>query len=146
MYKAISLWQPWASLWVSGIKIHETRHWPTKHRGWLAVHAAKRIEHDGHSQRLNDILDSEFGGHWGMKLPSGAIVGRVFLVDCKPTDSMTFQTEMAKDDYECGNFAPGRFAWEASVFEAFPKPIPYRGAQGMFTVPDEIMPRLYNAA
>ncbi len=40
--KAISLWQPWATLVALGIKQTETRHWATKHRGQLAIHAAKR--------------------------------------------------------------------------------------------------------
>ena len=145
--KAISLWQPWASLWVSGIKIHETRHWSTKHRGWLAVHAAKKIEHDV-SDRLMEILDGEFGPHWGMELPRGAIVGRVQIVACKPTDTLFVlgcKGQMQKDDYECGNFAHGRFAWEAQTFEKFPTPIPYRGAQGVFMVADEILPKLYAA-
>src|SRR6266851_1649200 len=44
--KGISLWQPWASLWCSRRKVHETRHWRCRHRGWLLVHAAKRFEKD----------------------------------------------------------------------------------------------------
>ena len=41
--KAISLWQPWGSLWLSPAKRHETRHWQTRHRGKLLVHAAKKL-------------------------------------------------------------------------------------------------------
>jgi hypothetical protein len=60
--KAISLWQPWASLWVSGRKIHETRSWRTRHRGWLAVHAARRIEADlSWCAELSGIVVEEFG-------------------------------------------------------------------------------------
>lgn len=40
--KAISLWQPWASLVWAGVKTIETRHWSTNYRGPLAIHAAKR--------------------------------------------------------------------------------------------------------
>jgi hypothetical protein len=42
--KAISLWQPWASLLFTTprAKLHETRHWPTSYRGLLYIHAAKR--------------------------------------------------------------------------------------------------------
>ena len=40
--KAISLWQPWATAIAVGAKRIETRHWPTKHRGPLMIHAAKR--------------------------------------------------------------------------------------------------------
>src|SRR3546814_21127441 len=44
--KAISLWQPWASAIALGHKSIETRHWPTKYRGELAIHAAKRFGPD----------------------------------------------------------------------------------------------------
>jgi activating signal cointegrator 1 len=54
--KAISLWQPWASLWFTDSKIHETRHWSTRHRGPLYVHAAKRpIRESDLSDRLIEI-------------------------------------------------------------------------------------------
>ena len=42
--KALSLWQPWASLIAAGVKRFETRHWETRHRGPIAIHAAKRLE------------------------------------------------------------------------------------------------------
>jgi activating signal cointegrator 1 len=139
--KAISLWQPWASLWCSGIKIHETRHRPTSHRGWLVVHAAKRRIDDLDGDRLGDICNSVFGHHYGQDLPRGAIVGRVYLIACKPT--YVFPADFAgTEDYECGDFSDGRFAWQADKFEAFTSPIPYRGQQGMFDVPDDILPRV----
>ena len=43
--KAISLWQPWASLIVCGAKEIETRSWSTKVRGTVAIHAAKTKDH-----------------------------------------------------------------------------------------------------
>lgn len=39
--KAITLWQPWASLLAIGAKQHETRSWKTSYRGPVAIHAAK---------------------------------------------------------------------------------------------------------
>lgn len=39
--KALTLWQPWASLWAHQLKINETRSWATTYSGPLAVHAAK---------------------------------------------------------------------------------------------------------
>jgi activating signal cointegrator 1 len=44
--KALSLWQPWASLVALGIKTIETRSWETKYRGPLAIHAAKKRPHN----------------------------------------------------------------------------------------------------
>src|SRR5258708_5270609 len=40
--KALTLWQPWASLIAVGAKTIETRSWSTSYRGPLAIHAAKR--------------------------------------------------------------------------------------------------------
>lgn len=42
--KAISLWQPWATLWVLQIKRNETRSWAFPHwyTGSVAIHAAKK--------------------------------------------------------------------------------------------------------
>ncbi len=42
--RAITLWQPWASLVALGLKRFETRSWPTNYRGKLLIHAATRIE------------------------------------------------------------------------------------------------------
>ncbi len=38
--KAITVWQPWASLLAIGAKQYETRSWATKYRGPIAIHAA----------------------------------------------------------------------------------------------------------
>jgi hypothetical protein len=40
--KAVSLWQPFASLIYTGAKKIETRSWPTNYRGPLAIHAARK--------------------------------------------------------------------------------------------------------
>lgn len=136
--KAISLWQPWASLWCSPAKIHETRGWSTSFRGWLLVHAAKKIVYEC-GVELDDIVCDVFGSHWRMELPRGAIVGAVNVVSCKPTDTMTFKSFQERDDLECGDFSPGRFAWQRGEFKLFSEPIPYRGAQGFFDVPNEVV-------
>lgn len=139
--KAISLWQPWASLWLTDAKVHETRHWPTSHRGWLVVHAAKRKIDDFSGDRLDDICDSLWGHHWGLELPLGALIGRVRLVGCTRTNDMPIGHRHT-DDFACGNFLNGRYAWQRAAFEVFAEPIPYRGQQGMFEVPDNILPKL----
>jgi hypothetical protein len=139
--KAISLWQPWASLWLTNRKVHETRHWETSHRGWLAVHAAKRFEKDfPPGDEMREILDDEFGGHWAMDLPTGAIIGAVDLVSCRrmPEDA----NPEHEDDYVCGNWEEGRFAWRRAAIVKLTEPIPYRGRQSMFTLPDDITRRI----
>lgn len=39
--KAITIRQPWAGLIAVGEKVYETRSWPTKYRGPIAIHAGK---------------------------------------------------------------------------------------------------------
>lgn len=139
--KAISLWQPWASLWLTDAKIHETRHWPTSHRGLLLVHAAKRKIDDLSGDRLDEICDGIWGHHWGLELPRGALIGIVRLVGCTRTEDMPIGHQ-STDDYECGDYSPGRYAWCRASPVIFDEPIPYRGQQGFFEVPDSILPAL----
>jgi hypothetical protein len=137
--KAISLWQPWGSLWLSPNKRHETRHWSTRHRGHLLVHAAKRFERDIDGV-LGGLLEDEFGRNWDTTLPTGAIVGMVDLIRVIPTDQLYDAGTLYEGDLkdiECGDFSEGRFGWRRGAYWRFPQPIPYRGAQGLFNVPRE---------
>lgn len=131
--KALSLHQPWASLWLTTRKVHETRGWSTKHRGPLAVHASKEM--GVVCGKLHDIVMREFGPAWG-DLPRGALIGVVTILDCIPT-ALVLATD--SDNLVCGDWSSGRFAWERSDFRRFAKPIAYRGRQGLFTVPDEVI-------
>src|ERR1700694_3122793 len=58
--KALSLWQPWASLIAMGLKEFETRHWATSYRGPLVIHAAKRpLEADTLSDAIHRLRPSD---------------------------------------------------------------------------------------
>jgi len=46
LMKAISLYQPWAFLAVSGAKTLELRSWTTHYRGRLLIHASKTVNED----------------------------------------------------------------------------------------------------
>ncbi len=136
--KELSLWQPWASLMRLGIKTHETRGWPTCHRGLLAIHAAKRPmdrETRGlYQQWIEDgLLISDLG-----PLPYGAIVAVVELVDCIHTEDVSVDVFRAEWDF--GDYGPGRFAWITQNPRRV-GPIPWHGAQGLFEIPDEVLCR-----
>ena len=139
--KAISLWQPWASLWLSPRKIHETRHWQTSHRGWLAVHAAKRFDDVDVAQL--DLLVDEFGKDWEKVLPQGAVIGLVDLIACVPAETVYGDHLAAEDcdDLLLGDFSPGRYAWRRGEFKRLKEPLPFTGLPGFFEVPDDIMNR-----
>ena len=131
--KAISLWQPWASLIACGVKMHETRHWRAP--GWLigqriAIHAAKKLIADL-GDDLEQLLVSEFGEDWMvMRLPRGAIVATATLANCYPTAERITWTTGA--DVICGDWYPGRFAWHLTEIRKVDPAQPCRGAQGIW--------------
>jgi activating signal cointegrator 1 len=144
--KAISLWQPWASLLFTTprTKIHETRHWGTSHRGAMYIHAAKRpIREFDLNPRLEDLCTDIWGGHFRKDLPFGAIIGIVHLIDCVRTESIAPHT--TAEDLLCGDFSPRRFAWSMGM----PTPIgpwPYKGQQGMWAISESEMEAVANKA
>lgn len=138
--KAISLWQPWASLWACGRKTYETRHWAPSYRGELLVHAAKKICVDDISDELHAICEDEFGGHWAFELPRGALIARCTLVDCIRTEQLNISPTDEED--LLSNFEPGRFGWKSAGMTLLERPIPWRGMQSLFEValPGEAAP------
>lgn len=158
--KCISVWQPYASLLVHGAKRCETRSWPTSHTGPLLVHAAKKWDVElaefavlpPARAALEAIgvrfTPTEAAARAGWNLPFGAIVGVVQLDRCYPTERVRFAADavaaaetlgVALTERAFGDFGPGRFAWYCSKFMAFAEPVPYRGAQGLFDVPGDVV-------
>lgn len=90
--KALTLWQPWASLMALGVKWIETRSWSTSYRGWLAIHAAARRPEIGLvlGDRVVGTLNGEPVLHGvatplvTKALPLGSIVAAGRLVDVLP--------------------------------------------------------------
>jgi hypothetical protein len=171
--KCLSLWQPWASLLVAGLKQVETRGWPIRHRGPLLIHAAKKWDETlaemclqapfreaiaafgvppaPHSWTTADMLDKKRG--WA--LPFGAIVGRVNVVECYPTEQvdvspMAMPTPnrgvnrilINSTEAAFGDYSPGRFAFLCENAVRFDEPIPFRGLQGLFDVPDDVLDKV----
>jgi hypothetical protein len=136
--KAISLWEPWASLMAYGAKICETRSWSTSHRGPLAIQAAKRwalpqrefCRHPRVRKRL------EAAGIFAPDLlPRGMLVAVVDLVDVVSTDDL--RDILSPDELCFGDYSPGRFVWvtdPAKLVRLSPA-IPCIGHQGLFEVP-----------
>lgn len=84
--KAITVWQPWATLLATGQKHNETRSWKTSYRGEILIHAAK-TDHSGillhiPMEELKHFQDAGVVN----KLPTGAIIGKANLVDCFQID------------------------------------------------------------
>jgi hypothetical protein len=114
--KALSLWQPWASLIYDGRKTIETRHWEMLYRGPLAIHAAMKVDKEA---------CSEFG-YDPLTIPRGAVLCIVGVQGC-----VRFPHPLARPD-EYGDFAAGRFGILMTMLEKFPEPIPAKGHQGIW--------------
>lgn len=134
--KALSLWQPWASLVAVGAKTIETRHWPPARAllgERIAIHAAKTTSHLDLAR-----FDARFAGaleryrHTG--LPLGAIVATVRLVGVEQITPDLCRV-LSGDELAFGNYSTGRYAWRLSD-PILLKPIPTIGRQGFFDVPD----------
>lgn len=155
--KAISLWQPWASLMVIGAKRIETRHWPTYWRGPLVIHAAKRFGREEQflctrEPFITALTKAGIQNH--DDLPLGALLGVVDLIGCvkipegTPCQGKLFGEGVVVsgvklppdgDDLSYGNYTPGRYAWVTEHARRFAVPIPYKGSQGFFDVPAELV-------
>lgn len=143
--KAISLWQPWASLVAAGIKLVETRSWFTDRRGTLAIHAAKhrltRPQVDAMRRELHEMTallypDKYCSVHPEMMLdalPYGAVVAVVQLIACRDTNSV--RERVSAQERLCGDFRPGRFAWMFERVQRLRSPVACRGFQGIFELP-----------
>lgn len=134
--KAISLWQPWASLWASGRKRFETRHWQTGYRGPLAIHAAKKLIADPGAD-LEAILIAAFGGQWARDLPRGCLLASGRLIATYQTQSLVGQ--LSDEELAQGDFHAGRFAWKIVELTLLVRPLPWRGQPGLFEIPDDIV-------
>lgn len=129
--KAISLWQPWATLVALGVKQFETRGWATNYRGPLAIHAAKRKadKYELNEAILESLIDAGFTRL--SELPYGCIVCTVDLVDCCTTESAHLSSFWRPAERHFGDYTPGRFAWRLANVQPVDN-IPARGSQGFW--------------
>ena len=144
--KSISLHQPWASAIALGLKRWETRGRPTHIRGRIAIHAAKKDTVD--LERVwDDFMWSasictpfaKAGYSKFLDLPFGAIIATADLVDCIPTEVALLKGFISSVEQALGNYLPGRFAWKLENVRPLAKPIPFKGRQGWFEVPDSLL-------
>lgn len=131
--KAISLWQPWASLLAHGQKRIETRTWQTAYRGPIAIHAARKAD-----SLVQHVCSLEpFRSHLALlgisatsQLPLGVILGTARLVDVVPTDFMF--DKISRVERAFGDYRSGRWAWIFEDFSPLVVPIACRGERGLF--------------
>lgn len=143
--KAITLWQPWASLLACGAKRYETRSWATSYRGPIAIHAAAK-KPSSIWEAIRDIVDrvrAELGIIDPDDLPHGAIIAKCELVECHrmQIDPKTHRialynshgnltsVSLCSKEILFGDWTHGRYAWEFANMTMLPEPIPAKGGQ-----------------
>ncbi|KAH0547050.1 activating signal cointegrator 1 [Cotesia glomerata] len=83
----LSMHQPYASLLVAGIKIHEGRTWYSAHRGRLWIHAAAKVFSKEEITALEDHYKNFNENYIFPKTyPAGCLIGCVTVVDVLPQD------------------------------------------------------------
>ncbi len=138
--KALTLWQPWATLVVHGYKTIETRSWSTNYRGPIAIHAAQRWDQELKELCLSEPFRSclkEINPYRPFNLRLGGIIGTVGLYHILDTgwvfgDKEKIFVDHTKYDEVFGDYSEGRFAWLLTNPIQFEKMIPERGYQRLW--------------
>ena len=145
--KALSLWQPWATLMAIGAKTIETRPRRMNYRGPLLICATKTWQPD----ILRRLRFARWTGNspqdaWdriaaalckaGFKSAGGLLLGAalcsVDVCDCVPTEDI--RKTLWPEELAFGDFRDGRFAILTNRLWRFSVPFPITGRQGLFEI------------
>lgn len=139
--RTLTICQPFAELIVAAAntlptdktpKRVENRNWPTELRGPLLIHAGKSLA----------WFDAQGWDREQYPVPLGAIVGVANLVDCVHIERIRHCEREVVDRHPwitTHEHAEGRFCFVLEDVRRFVTPIPYKGAQGFFYVPAEVI-------
>lgn len=141
--KALPLWQPWASLVAMGAKRIETRPLPPSNwrygleRGQrIAIHATKTAAHLWICDEwpFHEHISDPAG------LPLGALIATATLQrGIQITPGWARELERVNpQEHAFGSYQPGRWAWVLTDVVPLLEPVPFRGSQGTFDVPDDL--------
>lgn len=122
---ALSVWQPWAYLIVSGQKTVELRSWPTNHRGEVVIHASRRVDEAAISYFAFDVET------W----PTGVALAVVQLVDVV-TWTRQDLTLRRWSHRSWGPYAHGMRGFVFAAPRVLARPVEMMGSRGLFPVPD----------
>lgn len=135
--RAISLWQPWASLMALNAKMIETRHWTTNHRGLVAIHAAKKWDVDlRYLARSSMFWEPLSQAYLNIdELPLGAIIAVGNLHRCLSMDDYPEAVPARNSpEFAFGLYESGRFMWVFDHIWKLSSPVYVRGQQGFWTL------------
>ena len=129
--KALTLWQPWATLVAIGSKRIETRSWSTTYRGPLAIHAA--VSKKGNEAFWREPFRSELRAyhyHAPSHLPYGRIIAVCELADILPAQEIRGIIESRELAF--GDYSNGRLAWRLENVRRLPIEMAAKGLQRLW--------------
>ena len=139
--KALSIWQPWASLLAAGVKSYETRRWSPPadcYRTRIALHAGQSMvgmqlmdENPTFGALVDRLLGVDNPYQFGRIV---AVASIAFVID---TDG-TVGREVLPQEKLLGDWSPGRYAWRITEAIALPRPVRCRGRQKLWRLPDGV--------
>ena len=153
-YKVLSMWEPWATLVVHGVKKIETRPKPTTwtiEKGSYLIHASKKWTKEQIELCQTEPFFTELRNIGYMPLffismpvlPLGHIIGAVDVVECLPiwkgrytgdyylTDGGVPMT-IEEPELSFGDYREDRYAWILDNPRVLKTHIPYKGGQGYY--------------
>jgi len=138
--KAISLWQPWASLMLLSTeyrKMFETRKWDTSHRGLLLIHAAMRMPPESLDLAKQEPFKTALEDDPLWSIRRGHVLGAVNLAKTHLLLNGTKEKLLAGRPHEeaFGDYRNGRFVWECPDAMRFKTQFYWKGRQRFFDVP-----------
>lgn len=126
--KVISLTEPFATLIKKKKKRIETRSWKTSYRGELYIHASStRVPKEWkENKELMNLVQEE--------LTFGKIICKCNLVDCiEMTEEWIDKLKKEQpEEYVCGIYEKGRYAWVLEKIEPLEEPITVKGHLGIW--------------
>ncbi len=127
--KVLSLTEPFATLIKEKKKLVETRSWRTNYRGELYIHASmtKPSKTDLEDEELMSLVENK-------EMNFGYIICKCILVDCvyMTEEYINNMKENNYQEYICGDYSVGRYAWILENVELLDKPIPVKGHLGVW--------------
>lgn len=127
--KVLSLTEPFATLIYEKKKLIETRSWKTNYRGELYIHASmtKPSKVDLENIELMSLVENK-------KMNYGNIICKCNLVDCiyMTQDYINSIKKNNYQEYICGEYQVGRYAWILENIEVLNRPIKAKGHLGIW--------------
>lgn len=161
--KAITIQQPYAELISLELKHFETRSWPTKYRGPIAIHAGKELypitPEIKQAVEAAVFYNGPFHPSYLEDWTRGAVIAIAEITGCYKVIGHQFRAELngrqfmnlggtvtaailENNKWICGNeldfgdYSKGRYAWRLENIQLLKTPIPAKGQQGLWNWDD----------